>query len=204
MSRVLGEPDDVFARLDSLQQQLNALKRTSQLSAANITGGNLQVSDTAGNVRVQVGNILGGDYGVLVADLNGNTEELLPTVSSYFGPVITATTTSFASYTGAPSLTAVIGQSGNAKVSFSATIFSSSGGSQPIVGLSVDGGAAFALLVNNSINQVSVAGNRILKSWAAGPGLLTPGSHVFSFVYQAAGSVGTAAFADSYLEVKPL
>jgi hypothetical protein len=165
------------------------------------------VTDTTGLQRVRVGFLPNGDYGVLVADTLGNTEEYLPTSSAFNNSVISVSSLTYASPAGSPSVTAIIGKSGNARIEVGSSIFTS-GGASGYVGLTVDGAVAFTspvLVQAAAAIAASNYGARLLETWTVaqgGPGLLTPGEHTFTLAY-AAGS-GGATFEANFLAVQPL
>lgn len=204
MSRVLGEPDGIFTRLDSHQKQINDLKRTSQLSAANITDGTLQVSDPAGNVRVQVGNIPDGDYGLAISDLAGHTEEILPSVHAYNAATLSTTSTTATAITGSPTVSAVIGASGDAEITISAFVQVTTA-TTAFAALYIDGVLAgptscFDLVAGTGGAGVAMSTTLLLSLFNGAT--IAPGSHTFSLKYLVGSGTGT--WSQNYLRVKPI
>jgi hypothetical protein len=179
--------------------------------AAPSTLFNIAAFDTSGNVRAVLGDLVSGDYGLAVTDVNGATTEILPVYSST--EVRTEEFTSSTSYTDlatvGPSVSAVIGASGachviaNAFISTPVTASSITGGE---VGISIDGNAPAppldGLLINQISTGTSATGTLINVSGQAYVTGLSAGAHTFKLVYKSSG--GSAGFGNRFLQVRPL
>jgi hypothetical protein len=76
------EPADIVTRLKDLEARLSRLERTPSLGDTSIDKGTLRVKDAAGSVRVQVGQITDGSYGVEVKETGQDQFHQVPYIFS--------------------------------------------------------------------------------------------------------------------------
>lgn len=163
--------------------------------------------DVAGNPRVRIGTLASGDQGLAVYDLNGaNPQEILPVSVNAVGTTLTTQSTTFVDL-GGPQVTAVIGASGDAIITASSFITSTATNQSAAVGISVDGAAPTATilqLTNNSGGSlgVSCAMDRTLSQSSIGT--LTPGSHTFKLWFKQTLAATNASFALSVITARPV
>jgi hypothetical protein len=93
------------------------------------------VKDSLGNTRIKTGLLANGDYGIALIDGLGNTDELLPSVRGFYVTGISVTSTSYASPSGSPSVTAQIGANGDAIVTVSCNMETTNTNDTAYVGL---------------------------------------------------------------------
>ena len=172
---------------------------------------NFGIRDGQGNLRVQGGLLQAGfggagEYGIVVADVNGTALEILPI---YWQEVAALELTTSPTYTDlttpGPTVTAIIGHSGSAMVTIS-TYMGVNGiaGSQAggRVSLAIDGGAAVGDYLYYSISSAAgdgIAGNQSTTIVLSG---LAPGSHTFEMKYSSFNG-GTTHFMTRFLQVRP-
>ena len=202
--------DYLAQQINLMQQQLQALQTQQQYVMV----------DKNGNLRLQLGLLQNGDYGILMQDASGNHQELLPSVSAFENSALSLTGFGPSTISGSPSVTANIGASGNAKITLATQItLPASGGtsSTPCYGavlIVIDGSGAygeayFGVRVGSAGNSVtgtaSVAQVMSLQGLLNG-GTLTEGSHTFSLIYVAdsGSSSNVTFFSQNYLEVQPI
>jgi hypothetical protein len=65
-------PDDIVQQIIDLEKRLSALERGTSLPNASIDKGALTVRDASRNVRVMLGLLADGSYGLAVNDASGN------------------------------------------------------------------------------------------------------------------------------------
>lgn len=197
-------PDTMATIINEISNRVLSLETNIGLNNSAINGGALSVYDSAGVLRAQLGLLPNGDYGLYIKDSAGNTEEVLPLVSVYAGVTLSTTSTTYVALTGSPSVTAVIGASGNAKVTVSAYVTAGSNATS-LVGLVVDGGTANDVISLGNSSSGSLSMNlqtsRLMSSFT---GSLTPGSHTFSLKYRSSSVSSSATFGAVYIEVQPL
>jgi hypothetical protein len=184
----------LVSQLQGIQSQLTAL---AQQSSYVVVDQNLKL-------RVVVGLLPSGDFGILLQDPAGNTQELLPALSSYVNGTLSTTSSTAASIAGSPSITANIGASGDCELTVAAYI-NVPAGALGTVFIVADGGAAWSLTALDNFNgsaalSASVCGMVKWKQRTAGS--LTPGSHAFTLKY--ATTAGTANFSQNYFKVQPV
>lgn len=164
------------------------------------------VADANGIRRVQVGALANGDYGILLRDLLGNVQELLPLKSSFYNSQLSVSSTSPTTVANSPSVTVDIGASGDAILSLGANISSNSAGVGGLVYPLIDGALTPVagntwLLYNNYTGNVSCFVEVQVSQFFGHT--LTPGSHTFTLKYSTALS-GTAIFTANVLKVQPI
>jgi len=194
---------ELLARIVKLETQLGIQGANPQAFFA--------VRDKNGIQRVRVGYLPNGDYGVWLADSIGNQEELLPVSSNYYdGEISPGTagviTTSYTLFANAPTVTAVIGASGDAIITASSFVTNTNGGFGDAA-LVVDGGAPALMIASGSASAAIACATtsvRRLVTWTSGPGLLTPGSHTFTLYYKTDNASHNIGFTGNYLSVEPL
>lgn len=120
-------PDYILRKIATLEREVRELKAARRLEAATIKAGSLRVVDAAGELKVQVGLLPDGSYGLAAVNPDGQTVTL---ATLAFGPV-TASTPALQACTSSsygdlatvgPTVTAAIGPSGRAIVILSAAI----------------------------------------------------------------------------------
>lgn len=193
-----------------LEQRIHALEQKLGAAGANPQAF-FSVFDANGVQRVRVGYLPNGDYGVSLADTIGNQEELLPVSSSYYDGFISpgtagVTTTSYTLFANAPTVTSVIGASGDAIITASAFVTNPNGGTGDAA-LVVDGGAPALMIASGSASAAIACATtsvRRLVTWTSGPGLLTPGEHTFVLYYKTDNASHNIGFTGNYLSVEPL
>ena len=164
------------------------------------------VRDVNGLQRIRIGFLPNGDYGVLFSDTLGNQQELLPAVRSFYAAQLSTSSTSPATLGSAPSVTAVIGASGDAVLEFGSNISASGAGVGGLVYPELDGalttvaGNQWLLYNLNQSNATCYAS--VLASQFFGK-KLTPGSHTFTQQYSVH-AAGTALFTANVLAVTPI
>ena len=162
----------------------------------------LQIYDSTGKIRLQAGDLVGGD-GIGIWDAVGTPLELLP---SYDATVSTQESTTSTTYTDlttvGPEVTIQVGSSGRVQVTASAFIqvpvqTSQAGG---FVGISVDGAAPSGDLAY-CFNSIGVAGGYLAGSYSATTILtgLSQGSHTLKLQYRAYASATGADFAERFI-----
>jgi len=221
---------DYFARiLAELKGRLTNLETQQQFIVADATGTRviqigvfpgspvtygLKVWDDDDNVRVQIGELSNGDYGILLEDaLTGQTTELLPV---YEDGVETVEGTSSTTYTDlstpGPGVTATVGASGVVDISVNCYVGipGGSGSVQSLgaVGITIDG-APISGVLNECIyfantvtgpDAVGMASNQSFRGTITG---LAPGvTHTFEMKYRMSGP-GTVNFGNRFLLVEP-
>jgi hypothetical protein len=217
-------PSDSYlqAQLNSMQQQLNELQTQQQYVMVNKAGmlalqmGLLQdgyfgmaVYDGSTTVpRVQVGQLPNGDYGLSVGDANGNSQEILPAVSSYVAAQLTQHSVGTSGLSGSPSVTCDIGASGNAQIIIGASVqLPTAGGSNTQAGIqfTIDGSGTYGFVqLGASLGASDIMVASVSQTYTlSGLGQTrTAGSHTFGLVYYS--NTGGASFQYNFLEVRPL
>jgi len=113
-SSELGTKDDLAERIADLESRLSRLERTPQLNAGTINQGAIKVVDENGSVRVQLGLLDDGNYGIKVKENGQDTFHEVPFIYTDF--VITGETCSNTSYgdlaTVGPRVNVSVGSSG--------------------------------------------------------------------------------------------
>jgi hypothetical protein len=163
----------------------------------------LQVFDNASRMRVALGELPGtDDYGLSVVDVHGNTEELLPAVADYVDTSLTITSTTPSAVSGSPTVTVVIGASGDCKITAGAYIGVPSGDTG-IAYLVVDGDTPWTIFnLGGTGAAANVQSTRRWKSWR-GSGLTPNTAHTFTMHYASVDG-SPVTFAANYLEVQPI
>jgi len=162
--------DWYFARLlATIQNRLKALEMQQ----------NAAVRDSTNNVRVQLGLLPSGDFGLAITDPAGHSGEVWPVSANMNTATVSTTSTTPVALAGTPAVTCQIGASGDAVVTFGA--FINPGTDQGLIWLAVDGTA-----VGYSANLFGGTGTvtRILMLSKIPSGTVTPGSHTFSLKFQ--------------------
>jgi hypothetical protein len=177
----------------------------------------LTVVDSKLRQRIQIGLLSNGDYGCLLSDpTTGQTTELLPIYQANIlgtGTQSTSSTTYTELSTPGPTVTATIGQSGNALLTCNAYMGLSAtvgGTATGIVGISVDSAAPTGSLNDLLYYSVTVpAGTAAGWGFAANQSAqivvtgLTPGQHTFQMQYKVVGA-NPVNFGSCFLQVRPL
>lgn len=203
-------PEPALRVLEQRIQNLETLLGVNQAANATAPQG-FSVRDPSGLQRLRIGALPNGDFGIFLADTIGNSQEILPVTSSYYDGEISpgtggVTTTSYTAFPNAPTVTAVIGASGDAVVTASSFVTNPSGGTGDIA-LVIDGGAPSLIVAAGCASTavaISGASIRRLKGWTSGPGLITPGEHTFTLYYKTSNAAQPIGFSGNYLSVEPL
>jgi hypothetical protein len=159
----------------------------------------IQVKDNSGNVRAELGLLPNGDYGAIVSDMLGNSEEILPTVyANYYSGVSTSSATAV-TLAGAPTATAVASDYGKYLVTFSSYI-GVGGNAAGVVYLTLDGtiiAGAECLLSNSNIGGLAMSCATTYMVTG-----VTATAHTLGMQFSC--SSGSATFAVLNLVVQPL
>lgn len=179
--------------MQQMQQRMSAIEQSFQ-----------GVKDANGRTRMKSGLLPNGDFGILLIDAQGNQQELLPAVSDYHDGTLSTASATPVSLVGSPSVTVVIGASGDCKITCGSFIGVGSNASG-IVYLQIDGGASTSILELSDADPsgaaaANVQSTRKYSQWTGGT--LTPGSHTFGLLYSS--SSGTSNFSSNWLEVQPI
>jgi hypothetical protein len=160
-------------------------------------------SDPQGNLRVKLGLLSNGDYGIQLTDVDGHSVELLPGVDNYHNGTLSTTSTTPVALTGSPTVTCDIAASGNCEVTAGAFV-GVDATAEGLMWLTVDGTSVGQIAGVSNGNSAGIGGNvqstRNLALWQ-GSGL-TPGQHAFGLLFSA--TSGTANFSAIYLKVQPV
>ena len=215
MPQVNGPANNYFVTmLQRLQAQVQAL--ASQLTlgqSVRDNNGNLRVQmgvladgsygveafDNDGNVRTQLGELPDGDYGLQVTDGLGNTGEVNPPVFGSAGGAVTTSSTTWVALSGGPSVNAWVGTS-RALVLANAEVIIAAGVSGSI-SVSVDGATPVDTNGNYAtfgISGTTGGGSSVSLAWLATG--LSQGEHTFAVWYENNGS-GTPEFANRSITV---
>lgn len=211
-----------------MQAQISALAQQQQILISNaqsetrIVNGlipgsgptaqyGLQVLDTEGNTRVQVGDQPNGDIGLSVTDpATSTTTTILPVFSETDGGHSLATSsTTYVADPNTPALTATIAASGTALITASSYIGipGSTGGAQSagLVGLFVDGSLYYdgLLYLSNTVVGATAVGIAASQSAAIIATDLATGQHTFEMYYKIVGP-GDVNYSNRHLQVQPL
>jgi hypothetical protein len=65
------KPERVLDELEAMRKRIETLERTSRLTNASMTDGTLTVYDAAGVLRVQLGKLPNGLYGIRTYNASG-------------------------------------------------------------------------------------------------------------------------------------
>lgn len=212
--------DHLLRRIAELEQKVRELAAARSLEAATIKGGSLRVVDNTGELKVQVGLLPDGSYGLAAVNPDG---ELVALSTLAFGiksaDVGDIETTTSQNYTDLPTAGPVvsgvqIGSSGRCLVILSAQIWggNSSGfpsSTQGFMSFRADGptpvapsdGTKAATVGNNDApgtGGLAVSASRVVLV----SGLLA-GSYTFTAKYRSITSGASAEFADRNLTVLP-
>jgi hypothetical protein len=190
-----GVPADWFlGEFNKMRHQIGQIATQSQYF----------FSDPQGNLRVKLGLLQNGDYGILLTDLDGNMQELLPGVDAYHNGTLSTTSTTPVALTGSPTVTCDIAASGDCEVTVGAFI-GILGSSEGLVYLVVDGGTPTQILAVSNSNTAGIAINsQSIRKWISWQGSgLTPGAHTFSLAYESQ-SGSSANFSAIFLKVQPV
>lgn len=160
-----------------------------------------RVADANGVQRVRIGLLPNGDYGILFNDVLGNTQELLPTVTSFAFSNLSTSSTTPATVAGSPSVTFELGASGNAIVSVGSNISSSSAGVGGLVYIVLDG-VTYAQFILENLNQDNASCFAQLELSQVF-GVQKPGKHTITLQYSVH-AAGTALFFANVLTVEPV
>ncbi len=170
------------------------------------------VEDLSGNLRVAIGKLADGDYGLQVTDPTLSvTTEILPVYDAQYVPAQTTSSTTYVALSG-PSVQATIASSGKAQIFVSAYIGypGGTGGQQSggFVGVGIDGA-----LPTGVLDEFVYAANTVVGSTAVGGATsagmqvvlsgLSAGQHTFKCYYKMDGP-GTVTFSRMFLQITPL
>ncbi len=191
------DPSGLASQLADVERRLRALETAPRLSSASLTEGAFVVTDASGAVKVRLGLLADGSYGLEQVD--PMTEKTVPLSAIALGTraagIATAVTTDSPTYVdrGGPDVTVDVPATGNVEVILSAMLTLPAGGGEALVGLSVDGGGAYdVLILGSSVAKV----DRITG--------LTPGPHTLRLKYAANVNPGlSGSFANRYLLARP-
>lgn len=202
MPQVNLSADEYIQRyLNNLQQQITDLQTQS----------GLVVVDNKLRTRVAVGLLPNGDFGVMLVDPStGQATELLPV---YTAQIATTESTSSTTYTDlatpGPTVTATVGQSGNAQVTINSYVGipGATGGTQSagFVGIYIDGSLAYDKIIyfSNSVVGTTAVGMAASQSAVYTFTGLSPGQHTFEMKYVMTGP-GSVNFGERVLQVRPI
>jgi hypothetical protein len=161
------------------------------------------IVDKNGVRRVTFGALPNGDVGIMLADANGVTNEILPLYWKQLNATVSASSATPTDL-GFPALTAIVGSTGNVRVTCSSTIGMGAGASpaEGIIGVSIDGNSPAGNLqdavVLSCSNSSAVQGAVSTTTVISG---ITPGAHTFKCLFSA---VTGASFLNTYLQVEPI
>jgi len=193
-----GSQSDGSHGLWNLDDNGNVVLKVGEIKIGASTWYALAAYDASGNLRVMLGQLASGDYGLLVEDIDGNTQEILPAVDEYVDAAITVTSTSDVA-DGGPSVSAVVASSGKVFLEASAYIDTVSSNMTGSVSLWIDGSKIKEILTLSDTAGIAVA-NVATKRSITG---LSAGSHTFELRYKASASSGVQ-FAARSLVVTPV
>jgi hypothetical protein len=190
--------DYLAQQINLMQQQIQALQTQQQYVMV----------DKNGYLRLQLGLLQNGDFGILLADTNGNSQELLPAASAFYGGTLATTSGSYTTLGSSPTVQVVIGESGDCEVTFSCIAAAAAyAGEVACATLVVDGSIPFTnylcYLSSSGSNGAGASTTSIIRYKAYAGGGLAPGPHTFSLKYRALAGSG-ADFINPYLKVQPL
>lgn len=197
------DPSGLAAQLADVERRLRALESAPRLSSASLTDGAFVVTDTNGVVKVRLGLLADGTYGLEQVDpMTGKTVPLsaiaLGTRTDGIGPASMTNSPTYVDL-GGPEVTVDVPATGNVEVILSAMLTVPAGGGTGLVGLSVDAGAAYDVLVLSSAAGMESSGARVDRITG-----LTPGLHTLRLKYAANVGAGLAgSFANRYLLARP-
>jgi len=213
----LPPADALLARLTAMERAIQALQTQQQFVVSNPDGTEpvvamgcfpgstisygMQVYDSSDNIRAEIGKFINGDYGVLVSDTSGNTQEVLPEVTDYVSSALTCSSTTPASIAGSPSVTIVTGATGDYLITAGAYVGTPTGGTATAY-VVIDGGSPHSIfgLGGSGANSGNPQSTRQGSTWLT---TLTPNvAHTFTMKY--ATSTGTSTFGANYLAVRPI
>jgi hypothetical protein len=117
----------------AIEPILSRITNLENLLGVNGPNANFTVKDANGIQRVRVGYLPNQDYGILFADILGNTQELLPISQQYYAPEYNTSSTSPVTIPGI-SVTSEIGNHCKALVRVSGVIYLPSANTSTIVG----------------------------------------------------------------------
>jgi hypothetical protein len=195
--------DYLAQQINLMQQQIQALQTQQQYVMV----------DKNGILRVQLGLLQTGDYGLYLEDPSGNRQEILPAANAYYNPALTLSGFGPSTISGSPQVQCTIGASGNAKITIGSFIELPSAGGNNCYGgifLVIDGGGTLygqcQLTASLGASQVASASVTQIYSLTGllNGGTLSPGLHTFSLKYYSNNSGGYTFFAQNFLEVVPV
>lgn len=221
MSRVRA-PQDEWSRINDLEQRLAKLERGNPLQGTMATA-----IDNNGVVRLAMGQLGDGDWGIAVYDASGVEQARmgqlnaspeiyglgirpyggahLQQVGGVIGPVISpnATNVTSAAYTafGSPNtITAEIGPSGMAIVTVQCDIATGGSNFQGFAGVQLDGAGAWTDFV--TLSAAATGGAQAQMSVGYVLTGLSVGTHTFKIGYRTAN--GQCSFFNPQFSVQPL
>jgi hypothetical protein len=169
-----------------------------------------RVADANGVQRIRIGLLPNGDYGILLNDLLGNVQELLPAVSSFWINALQTSSVSPVTIASSPSVTIDLGNSGDCYVELASQITGQASGDQGFVYCYVDGanviGSNNTWCLQGGYGPYSQSMFVKFKLSQALGKTLTPGSHTFTLKYAASpGGVGNLVdFEFNVLTITPI
>lgn len=203
---------DMTKRVVNLEKAFNGIKDANGITRVRFgaTPGTddygVIAYDDDGNVRVQLGGLANGDYGISLTDADGNPQELLPLVDGFLDSTISTDSTAYSAGSGSPSITVPLESSGDAIIMASAYVGTNDVNVTGFVGLSIDGDEASPLLALGA-GSTELAGNistiRKLSSWL-GSTLAPNVDHTFALQQASSTSGQTVNFSAQSLLVWPI
>lgn len=181
------------------------LESPSGVELIALTDTGLTVYDSTGKQRAMLGLLPSGDYGLAVQDPTGHSIEVWPPTAAYGNLTGTVSSTTPVAASGAPSVTAYFGASGDAIVTIGSYIGTPLTGGSGLVYLSIDGGAANEFIEAGTPSAgvaENVSSTRRLSQWLGVT--LTPNtSHTFSLEFSST-SGNPTTFAALSILVQPI
>jgi hypothetical protein len=193
--------DEYLSRLlASLQQQVAATQSQQQYV----------VVDQNLALRLQIGLLENGDYGILLADpATATRTELLPLYTSYVDTQLSTSSATPVALAGSPAVTATIGASGDCIITVGSSISNGAVNNTGFINLEVDGAGGHSILSlgsTASITAANVQSTRQYTKWTLESGgiPLTPGQHTFGLHYSSSTGGTTVTFSANWLSVQPI
>jgi len=209
-----GNQQDLHRRIRALETQQNSyvtdidgnvIMQSGYIAGTYPAQHGTLVSDDSGNVRLQLGTLPDGDFGLAYFTPGTSIYQTLwPLVSDYADATISTESTSWTALAGSPTVTAVLGASGDAMVTVSAFIGMGVADSTCSIGLAVDGGSPEQWVALSSASTVGVNATTVRQLSKSGIGALTKGPHTFTLQYMTTDGSADANFSAQCLVVEPI
>jgi hypothetical protein len=189
-----GVPADwFFGHLRKMEQQIAQIATQSQFFFA----------DPQGNMRVKLGLLPDGDYGLAIYNpLDGTNQVVWPVVPEYSGTPVTTSSSTYSAGTGSPEVSAYIGSSGDCLIEAGAFI-QPAANTTGTLGVSIDGATAqdFVGLGSGGTVVGNPSSKRRVSQWLAP---LTPFTeHTFG-LQQKSSAPGSVTFGALWICVTPI